>query len=379
MNSGGEEIIFLTFILHKPLYMFKKIFLFSLGLAFLAGCNTKFSVNGEYVETPVVHFLLDQGEDYQFLKLNRTFLQEGNANEFAKQPELSNFENVVATITEIKDGSTLRTWTLEDTIIKNKKEGAFYGPEQKLYFFKVDSDDDNDKLREDAFYRLKIDIDNGNHIITGQTQLVGGVDITYPKPQLSLNFAEFDVPANGYRSTPITFSRSPDAGIFNLRIRFEYNEFIGSAYEKKSLIWSVGDITNSGITSSSATISADGEQFYQFVQNNIPVNPNVTKRTVSSFELILVGGSNDLYTYMLTNEPSSSLAQNKPTYSNVDGALGIFSSRVSVKQFKPGFTAPFTRALNENSTKELCNGQYTAALKFCSSIINDNGTSFYCN
>lgn len=379
MNSGSEEFFLLTFILHKLLYMFKKIFLFSFSLAFLAGCNTKFSVNGEYVETPVVHFLLDQGQDYQFLKLNRTFLKEGNANEFAKQSELSYFDNVVATVEEIQNGSTLRTWTLQDTTIQNKKDGAFYGPKQKLYFFKVDSDDMNEMLREDVFYRLNIDVDNGNHIITGQTELVGGVDINYPKPQLSFNFAEFNVPANGYRSTPITFSRSPEAGIFNLRIRFDYNEFTSTGNEKKSLMWTVGEITNSGVSSNSATIAANGEQFYEFIEGNISVDENVTKRTVDGFEILLVGGSKDLYTYMLTNEPSSSLAQNSPTYSNVDGALGIFSSRVTVKQYKPGFTAPFTRALNENSTKELCNGQYTAALKFCSPIINDNSTSFYCN
>ncbi|WP_158276104.1 DUF4249 family protein [Brumimicrobium oceani] len=363
--------------------MFKKIFLFSLGLAFLSSCETKFSVNGEYVETPIVHFLLDQGKEIQYLKLNRTFLKEGNANEFAKQPELSYFDNVDATVEEIKDGVTLRTWTLKDTVIKNKKEGAFYAPEQKLYFFRPDfveiSGTDTTYLDEDAFYRLKIDIDNGNHMVNGQTNLVSGVNITYPKPQISFNFAESDVSSNGYRSTPISFSRSPEAGIFNLKIRFDYNEFIGSNYEKKSLLWPVGEITNSGTSTSGATIFAEGEQFYKYLQNNIDENPAVTKRQIEGIEIQLVGGSKDLYTYMLTNEPSSSLAQNKPTYSNVDGALGIFSSRVTVTQYKDAFFGVNSRALNENSTKELCNGQFTAPLKFCSHLASDVNTNFSCN
>lgn len=363
--------------------MFKKIFLFSLGLAFLASCETKFSVNGEYVETPIVHFLLDQGEELQFLKLNRTFLQEGNANEFAKQPELSYFDNVVATVEEIKNGVTARTWTLQDTVIKNKKEGVFYGPEQKLYFFRPAPfkilGTDTTYLDEDAFYRLKIDVDNGKHVINGQTNLVGGVNISYPKIQQSFSFAEFDVAANGYRSTPITFTRSSEAGIFNLKIRFAYNEFIGANYEKKSLLWQVGEINNTGASSNTATIFADGEQFYKYLQNNIEENPAVTKRQIEAIEIQLVGGSKDLYTYMLTNEPSSSLAQNKPTYSNVDGALGIFSSRVTVKQYKAAFFGANSRALNENSTKELCTGQYTAPLKFCSHLASDINTSFYCN
>ena len=363
--------------------MFKKIFLFSLGLAFLASCETKFSVNGEYVEKPVVHFLLDQGKEFQFLKLNRTFLKEGNANEFAKQPELSYFDNVVATVEEVKNGVTLRSWTLQDTVINNKKEGAFYGPEQKLYFFRADpvniQGTDTLFLDEDAFFRLKIDVDNGEHMINGQTNLVSGVNITYPKIQQSFNFAEFDVAANGYRSTPITFSRSPEAGIFNLQIRFVYNEFKGSSNEKKSVTWQVGEKKNPGSISNSATIYAEGEQFYKFIQNNIKENSAVTKRQIEGIEIQLVGGSKDLYTYMLTNEPSSSLAQNKPTYSNVDGALGIFSARVTVTQYKPAFFGANSRSLNENSTKELCNGPLTAPLQFCSQLISDANTSFYCN
>src|SRR5690606_30736261 len=97
--------------------MFRKYFFFSLTLFLLIGCNTKFSVNGDYEETPVVHFLLDQGNEFHFLKLNRTFLKEGNANDFAKQPELSYFDNVLATVEEVKNGGVSRTWTLKDTTI----------------------------------------------------------------------------------------------------------------------------------------------------------------------------------------------------------------------------------------------------------------------
>jgi hypothetical protein len=359
--------------------MFKKIFFLSLGLAFLAGCNTKFSVNGEYVETPVVHFLLDQGQDYQFLKLNRTFLKEGNANDFAEEAELSYFDNAVATVTEIKNGSTLRTWTLQDTTIQNKEDGVFYGPEQKLYFFKVNSSNPADRLDVDAFYRLEINVDNGNHMIEGQTELVGGVAINYPSVNQSLSFAENDVPENGYRSTPITFTRSQEASIFSMSIRFDYKEITTSGEETKSLLWDIGEVINVSTPTPTATISANGEQFYQFLRNNINEDPNVTRRLVDGFEILLTGGSNDLYTYMLTNEPTSSLAQNNPTYSNVDGALGIFSSRATIRQYKVGFNPPFTRALNANSTKELSTGQYTVALKFCSDIPIDNGTSYDCN
>lgn len=352
--------------------MIKKIFFFGLSIAFLVGCNTKFSVNGEYEEKAIVHFLLDQGQEYQFLKLNKTYLKEGDANEFAKDPALSYFDNVVATVKEIKNGSTLRTWTLQDTTIQNKKEGAFYGPEQKLYFFKA-----ND-LDVDAIYRLNIDIDNGNHIVKGQTELVKGVGITYPMQNHSLNFADNDVQSNGYKSTPVTFTVGNGA-VFKTQMRFDYQEYTASGNEKKSILWDIGEVNGSDLTSTTSSSFAGGEVFYDLLSKRIPVNPAVTKRNVRGFEIILTAGSSDLYTYILTNEPTSSLAQNKPTYSNVDGALGIFSSRVTVKQFKTYFSPPTIRALNQNSTKELCTGSYTAALKFCSEIVLDNTTPFKCN
>lgn len=358
--------------------MLKKVFLLSLGLAFLAGCNTKFNVNGDFKETPIVHFLLDQGQDYQFLKLNRTFLKEGNANDFAKEAELSYFDNVVAIVEEVKNGSVQRSWTLEDTTIQNKKEGAFYGPEQKLYFFKVDKDDDNEKLDEEAVYRLKIDIDNGNHTVTGQTELIKGVGISYPSQNVSFRFAESDVPMNGFKSTPVTYTKSPDASVFNVQLRFDYREDSPSGPELKSVFWTIGEANNANVSTNSGTFFAKGEMFYEMLKQKIEVDPAVTKRIPRGVEIIVTAGSSDLYTYMLTNEPTSSLAQNKPTYSNVDGALGIFSSRVTFTQYKAAYNGN-VRALDENSTKELCEGQITSGLKFCSDNPGDNSKSYYCN
>lgn len=349
--------------------MIKKVLTLGLCMALLVGCKTKFSVNGEYTEKPVVHFLLDQGENYHFLKLNKTFLKEGNAYEYAKDPSLSYFDNVVATVKEI--GGLNRTWTLKDTLITNKKGGIFYAPDQKLYYFKA-----ND-LNENALYRLEIDIDNGKFLVIGQTKLISGVSITYPKPNFAFNFADNNVQANGYKSSPITFSLG-DGEIYKMQLRINYREYKASGQEDKSILWNLGTKNRSDISTTSSSIPASGEKFYEFISKEIAVDQDVLKRNLLGLEIILTVGSEDLYTYMLTNEPTSSLAQNKPTYSNLDGALGIFSSRETIRQIKPVYIGPNVRALNQNSTKELCKGYYTVALDFCSDIPLDNSTSFSC-
>lgn len=350
--------------------MIKKMLILGLGIALLVGCKTKFSVNGDYTEKPVVHFLLDQGENYHFLKLNKTFLKEGNAYDFAKDPSLSYFDDVVATVKEI--GGQNRTWTLKDTMITNKKDGIFYAPDQKLYYFKASD------LNEDALYRLNIDIGNGKFEVTGQTKLVSGVNINYPKPNFSFNFADNNVLSNGYKSTPITFSLGSGA-VYKVQLKIDYRDYTSSGQSDKTILWNLGEKSRSDISTATSTISASGEKFYELLSKRIAVNPDVTKRTLQGMEITLTAGSEDLQTYILTNKPTSSLAQNKPTYSNVEGGLGIFSSRITVKQSKPAYSPPNQRALNQNSTKELCTGTYTVALGFCSDIPLDNAANFSCN
>ncbi|MGM0479037.1 MAG: DUF4249 family protein [Bacteroidota bacterium] len=334
-------------------------------------CNTKFSVNGEYDETPIVHMLLDPNNDIHFLKLNKTFLGDGDANDFAMVPDSSYFEQVEATVKEKIEDNITNTWTLKDTIIENKDPGTFYHPEQKLYYFEAEN------LNEEATYLLHIDIDNGRHIVEGETNLVKGVSINLPTQNQQLNLADNNVAQNGYNTQSIVFSEG-DGRIFKGQIRFEYREHRSGDIENKEILWTLGSKDASSITTSSPSFAANGEVFYEQVANRVEEDETVTRRTIKAFELILTAGSEDLNTYMLTNEPTSSLAQNKPTYSNVDGGLGIFSARTTVRQYKPFQPAgnPNVRAFSVNSTKELCEGQYTGFLKFCSDHTNDQSLEY---
>lgn len=368
--SGIGNLVYLLKFVHRILSM--KYLVISILILSIVGCKTDFSVNGEYEERAVVHFLLDQGQEYHFLKLNKTFLGDGNANDFAMIADSSDFNNVDAVVEEFKNGSVIRSWTLQDTIIENKNPGAFYHPNQKLYFFYA-----ND-LDEEALYRLKIDVENGKHIITGQTELVKEVSINVPSQITQIGFAEANVPLNGYRSQQIRFTKGTGA-IFNAQMDFSYVEQTASGNELKTINWNLSDISAAEITTTTGNISAQGEFFYQLVRDNVPVaDASIIRRYVQSFEVRVTAGSEDLYTYMLVNQPTSSIAQNKPEYSNVDGAIGIFSSRVTVTLFKTAFLPPNTRALSTNSTRELCEGQYTYDRGFCSPIPNDNPYSFYC-
>ena len=64
------------------------------------------------------------------------------------------------------------------------------------------------------------------------------------------------------------------------------------------------------------------------------------------------------------------IAQVQPEFTNINGGLGLFSSRLILDV--SGFT------LNKASRKELCRGQHTGAKVFCSSDPEDIAENYYC-
>lgn len=343
-------------------------------------CKTDFSVNGNYQEIPVIHGILDQNDSFHFIKINRTFLGEGNAFDFALIPDSSYFTSVVATVTEFDGGTELRSWTLTDTLIQNKDEGIFYAPEQKLYYFKTP---DNQPLNEDYRYEFEANLDNGEHIVSSETELVKGMNISDPTTSNSFKFAESNVALNGYKNGKITFAKGTGK-LFDIQMKFFYTEFDldDTSAVSKDFTWKIATINGEDISGNSKAVDLDGEAFYRLVESSIPVDANIVKRRFDSLSVIVTGAEENLEKYILVNKPSSSLAQNKPEYTNIEGGIGIFSSRSTIVRNRKAweFNGPVVyRAMNAASIKELCNGQFTFDRLFCSDNPNDNAESFACD
>ena len=182
-------------------------------------------------------------------------------------------------------------------------------------------------------------------------------------------------------------SSTGNSRIINAKIQVRYNEYIGNDFVSKSFDWVIGETDVE--PNSSKSLGANGLTFYNLVLANVVPDEAVDKRVFKGFEIQITGGAEELYNYIVVNTPSSSLAQSKPTYSNLSAtpgyrAIGIFSSVQTIKTFRPFYVSPqqaFIRSLDKNSTKELCQGPITGFLKFCSDhpADNANNESFACN
>jgi hypothetical protein len=379
----------------------KKSFFLLLPLAFIVmliqSCNEDIDMAGDFKETAVVYGLLDQADSLHYIRINRAFIGPGNSLEFAQIPDSNYFDNIDATITELVGGQEIRQWTLRDTLIDNKEtNGVFFAPQQKVYYFvtrKCQADGSQQlqsgsasnplsSLNENAIYKLNLSINGGEMIVSGETALVK--DITSPSVDpvaFRYDFIEND---GSYAQNGLKVNTG-NSHVLNTTLEIGFYEIAtGVDTNLRTFRWNLGefDVQPNG----SKSFNMPGETFFNLVKSNCTTNSSINKRKFSYIKAIMTGGSEDLYNYMLINQPTTSLAQNKPTYTNLtvnEGfrVAGIFSARYTYSVTKT-YINPFNnslRMLTAESVEQLCIGPITGALFFCSQHPADLGESYFCN
>jgi hypothetical protein len=130
----------------------------------------------------------------------------------------------------------------------------------------------------------------------------------------------------------------------------------------------------------------NGKSFYELMRDHCnTADANINKRRMKSIKIIVTGGAEELYNYMTVNKPASSLAQSKPTYTNLKVSeghrvIGIFSSRLTftTEKFYINPSNTSLRMMDTKTVVELCTGPITGNLFFCSHHPADNGQSYAC-
>ena len=121
---------------------------------------------------------------------------------------------------------------------------------------------------------------------------------------------------------------------YQLLIRFHYGETTSSGITEKTLDWLVLNdlqvVNPYEIATDPILKSFSGDIFYTVLKGNIKsikADPTVTSRTARWVDYIFSVASEDLNTYMEVTEPSTSIIQERPSFSNIYNGIGLFSSR----------------------------------------------------
>ena len=363
---------------------FLRIFPFIATLLLLgfSSCNEDIDYSGDFEETAIVYGLLNQADSIHYIKVTRAFGGSNNSIEVAQIADSSYFKYIDVVVDEVINNVVTRSWTLDDTLLLNKEEGVFYSPEQKVYYFKTAT---ANPLVTTATYKLRATINNGEFIVKGETKLIEDMSITNPNINAAFTWG-YTAATNVYNNSTVEINPGTSQ-ILDSRIKVFFNEYFNGVPVEKSFTWKLGELSGSQIGATSASFYASGKTFFELMRDNVTNDPTITKRELSRIQLIVTGGSEDLNKYILLNKPSSGLAQNKPTFTNLSASdgrrvVGLFSARNTIIQEKPEWkpVLPYYRAIDGASIRELCTGGITGMLLFCSDHPNDilAGESYVC-
>ena len=169
-----------------------------------------------------------------------------------------------------------------------------------------------------------------------------------------------------YSSLLMRWSTARGALVYESSIVISYDEYdLGGAVVSKEMLWKLGlseALSTAGGSEIFKEIKGDG--FYRFIQSKLKdiSVANIDRRVITKIAFKVAAAGEDLSTYIKVNSPSNSIVSDRPNFSNIEGGLGIFSSRTSILIDQTSGNIPIK--LNFISQTELQNGQYTQGLKF---------------
>lgn len=314
----------------------------------LSSCKTDVDLLAPYKEVMVIYGVLDPTDSVQYIRINKAFLGEGNAYTFAQVADSFQYADVLdVKLERYKNNNFAGAINLERFEGPPLKDGIFASAPNYLY-----RTTGLDSIYQDSEYKLVVTNTQTGNVVTSKTVIVSKVgSITNPASfQTAVDFAD---PDNQFIAK---FTRGNNAKYYDLNMRFNYYETEianPSNTQIKSVFFRVNGVEY--LSNNSLEIAVPYSAFYSSLKRTIPVDPLVT-RTARSVDLIWVGGAEELYTYYQVNRPPTGINQSIPQYTNIDGGIGIFSSKYS--------DAMNNKLLSSRSLDSLSNGAITKDLGF---------------
>ncbi len=281
-------------------------------------CSNDVDINASYQQIIVVYGLLDPYDDTTYFKINKAFLGPENALIMAQIPDSSEFiEKLDVRIWPEDDPQNIVYF---DTItITNKESGVFYNPNQIIYFSAFQTE-------KDKKYMLRIQYKDTEVTSEAVTFKFETNDIITP------GFAKKIAINNNTDPKPVIWNRKEEAPRYDVIIRFHYKELMEDSPDTVYRFFDWHKDTQKSLFGDEMESYYTGNTFYTALTTYVPYEDaaeeaKVTVRFTSTLEFIIEAGGKELNTYMEVTEPSSSIIQDRPEYSNIINGIGIFSSR----------------------------------------------------
>jgi len=335
-----------------------------LCLGLFTSCKNDLEVLAPGKESVSVYGVLNPNEAVQNIRINKVFLTEGDALLAGQDPSAVNYGQGELLVTlqrfssEASDAPILTTVgnntkkeiVLTETVVTTKS-GSF-SDQQRIW-------QTTDKLYNSGYYKLTIKNISSGAEFTAKTAMIDSVKTTgnpQPMPILYIPANPAAYPMHGnYPAQPtsldrpkyinydvltveqqIKFRSVPNAKLYSVVMRFHYiDSLIGGGSQNGYVDYNFSTIKSKSLAGGELFEKGAGE-YIGFLTNDFYTNlgtemakkssANVRNRRSYYMEYVVTAGSENLADFLQVNAPSTSIAQDKPFYTNISGGIGVFGS-----------------------------------------------------
>lgn len=294
-----------------------------LSVVLLNSCSTDVETNAEYKDITIVYGLLDPDSTTHYIKINKAFLGDGNANDLAADANNTNYSDGEINVkidAYSSTGAFVKSYGLTRTTNDLPKEdGIFDNSTNVLYKFTEPG------LDVENTYKLSIYNPSISKEVTAETTLPKGASVQI------FNSLKFINSSGSYSSETFIVSPKENVGRVRADLVFRYVEIYettGGCTPQDSIqeiIIPMGEQKATSLNGNNLEFTLSGEVFFNTIASHVDVNkPCVRYRRINNAQLKLTYAGLDLSTYISVNSPSNN---SSAEFTNINNGLGVFSSR----------------------------------------------------
>jgi len=294
-----------------------------------SSCSTDFNTAAPYKETMVIYGLLNSSDSTQYIRISKAYLGEGNSLIMAQQKDSIYYGDILdVKLLRMTNGVLAQTIPLTRDTTVPKNPGIFAAPYQVVYKCTTPV------AGSGSTYKLVVHNNQTGLTAESETNMVDSVRTEVPQ---TVDF-----------TSPIQYTVRLDAvtngWVYNATFRFRYKEvnLVSGQTTSKYVDWNLGDDVNgeSGLAILEYTRLYRPDLYRIIGQTLSPVDTNVIRRIIDSppIEIVATAATENMYIYSQLTQPSFGIVQERPTFSNIDNGIGLFSSR-NVKAYARNFDA----------------------------------------
>lgn len=294
-----------------------------------SACSTEVNLEAEWKDIPIVYGFLNIQDTAHYVRVQKAFLEPGgDALEIAQNSDSIYYDEVTVVLENLTQGTS---FVLERVNGENegyaKEDGLFANSPNVLY--KISAEEANLEGGDEVSIR----VERGDEVspATAETIVLNKIDSVGSSPSPNINRWRYN------QLLSVAWRPGPEARIFDVRFIIHYREVTpGEMMEPvpKTVEWVVNkSVLREDADSEREKVDISGQSFYSFLGSAIPPSQGEI-RLFDYIDIVITGAGEEFRDYVLVEQANTGItsAQNIPVYTNIEGGLGVFTSRYQLRR-----------------------------------------------